>query len=155
MRLRVEHGYVLADSCYLEVAVTDERRRRCGQASFRSFKNFLSPDARLFRATLLLFTQDGAWSYKAEPLDFGTSLDASDYSAPFAAGERRCQQRMLLRRVRVRGSDYGGAAGGDGQGAVLPVPHHPDGRLSESRRDSGAPPGPPFLPKLRIQWRHK
>ena len=74
-------GYVLANSFYLETAVTDETGKRsgAGKRSFCAFKNFLPFDARLFRATLLLYGVDGSFAFKAEPLDFGTSLEASDY----------------------------------------------------------------------------
>jgi hypothetical protein len=148
-------GYVLANSYYLETAVTDEHDPDgAGKRSFCTFKNSLPPDARLFRATLLLFAVDGAAAYKAEPLDFGTSLDASDYwlASPVASDVVKsacCLDEYAFAEVIRSVQQTVTAQAPFFQYRIMP----PDSYQYRNR--FAGPAQSVYQPRLRIQWRLK
>ena len=148
-------GYVLTDSWYLETAVTDEHEQDgAGKRSFCTFKNFLPSDARLFQATLRLFIQDGAWAFKAEPLDFGTSLDASDYWLPSppatdVVSSICCVDEYAIAYVMRSVQQVVTAKGQYFQYRIMP----PDNYQNRTRFAGAA--RPVYYPKLRIQWSWK
>jgi len=148
-------GYVLTDSYYLETAVSDEHDPDgAGKRSFCTFKNFLPADARLFDATLRLFVQDGAWAYKAEPLDFGTSLDASDYWLPSPPASEVVNSICCVDEYAVAGvlqsvQQDVAASASYFQYRIMP----PDNYQTRTRFAGAA--RPVYYPKLRIRWSFK
>jgi len=83
-------GDVFVNSQFIEIGVADSDSE--GLRGFCSFPNPLPLNARVEQAALLLFPP--AAPVIAEPLDYGTTLDASDYwlpsTAPLPAANVQC-----------------------------------------------------------------
>ncbi|HKP15103.1 MAG TPA: hypothetical protein VJT85_03535 [Gemmatimonadaceae bacterium] len=148
-------GYVLADSYYLETAVSDEHEQDgAGKRSFCSFKNFLPADARLFEATLRLFVVDFAAAFNAEPLDYGTSLDASDYWLPSpppseVAKSICCVDEWAVASVLTSVQQGVSATAPYFQYRIMPPDNY------QNRTRFAGPAQSVYSPRLRIQWRWK